>query len=79
MKSNTRSPRQTAVETGRLVKVTLGYGHILHDSYLILKIVNEIAVPVNSVSRHVGDYLTEAEATELLTEPGIEITTIPAK
>lgn len=84
---NTRTPRDTHAATGRTVKVTLDYATDRrclgrtedHQPYRITRIVNEIAVPVGKQSRHVGDYLTEAEATDLLTEPGVEVTTVPAK
>ncbi len=91
-----RSPRQTHAETGRIVKVTLGYlPHAPFGSpYIIERITNEIAVVVSkeqpsltrlaaglgdTETKHVGDYLTEAQATDLLTEPGLEVTTVPAK
>ncbi len=77
----TRSPRKTAAETGRIVKVKLAYNDHspFGKPYQIIQITNEIAVPISKESRHVGDYLTEAEATDLLTEPGVEVTTVPAK
>ncbi len=78
-----RTPRDTHAVTGRIVKVTLDYDsgrlRIGEDAYRIIRITNEIAVPIGKQSRHVGDYLTEAEATDLLTEPGVEVTTVPAK
>ena len=85
-----RSPRSTYAETGRLVKVMLDYdaGRPFSKTYRIAKIANEIAVvvqddsdPNKPTSRtcHVGDYLTEEEASDLLTEPGLEVTVVPAK
>ena len=83
-----RSPRQTHAETGRLVKVTLAYDSSarLGGPYQITRITNEIAVVVTqdrlgtgTETKHVGDYLTEAQATDLLTEPGLEVTVVPAK
>lgn len=74
------NPRKTFAETGKTVRVTLEYNHrqtIGDCPYCIAKIVNEIAVPIDNKSRHVGDFLTELEATELLTEPGLEVTVLP--
>lgn len=81
---NTRSPRQTLAETGRVVKVTLAYRTTsLGSPYQVVKIVNEVAVVVTKDNRpvtlHVNDFLTEEQATDLLTEPGLEVTTVPAK
>lgn len=77
---HTRSPRATFVQTGRAVKVVLTYGSALFGRpYQISKITNEIAVVVDSKSAHVGDYLTEQQATDLLTEPALEISVVPAK
>lgn len=79
------------------VTVTLAYspdapalGNLEAAPYQIVKIHNEIAVPVMKkqargtqsfihVARHVGDHLTEWEASDLLTNPGTDVVTIPAK
>ncbi len=80
-----RTPRDTHAATGRIVKVLLSYNAnhaksgLRLSPYRIERITNEIAVPIGRESRHVGDWLSEAEATDLLTEPGLEVTTQPAK
>lgn len=76
-----RTERRTHVETGKTVKVLLAYHSVccFGKPYEITRITNEIAVPVGHESKHVGDRLTEKEATDLLTEPGLEVTTVPAK
>ena len=83
--SVSRTSRRTFAASGKLTQVTLEYSDARANSalrlspYQIVKIKNEIAVPVGGASKHVGDYLTETEATDLLTEPGVEVTTVPAK
>lgn len=62
--------------------------------YRIDRIINDIGVQITPTSGarilpgsrqakperfRVGDFLTEVQATELLTEPGVEVTTVPAK
>ncbi len=73
--------RKRLSETGETVKVKLSFKHpaIGDEPYRIDQIGNEIAVAINGSSRHVGDYLTEIEATELLSEPGVEVVTVPRK
>ncbi len=80
MKTN-RTTRAGFAQTGRIVKVTLDYRScgLGDDCYRITRIVNEIAVCAGSKTLHVGDYLTEKEATDLLTEPGYEVSVVPAK
>ncbi len=83
MKTNrtqrTIAPNGRIFAVNRLVKITLDYRQpcMGDESYRISRIVNEIAVCVGKESRHVGDYLTEKEANDLLTEPGYEVTVVP--
>jgi len=67
--------------------VTLSYAptHVGDEPYRIESVKNDIGVQVTDTSRtrgaryHVGDYLTEAQASELLSEPGLEVNTIIRK
>lgn len=65
-------------------KVTLEFKAVSigDQPYRIVKVTNDIGASISSPEPkrfYVGDYLTEAQASELLSEPGVEVTTIPAK
>ena len=73
-------------------KVTLEYRAVSigDQPYRIAKVTNDIGVSITPGQfpsqtakeprrYYVGDYITEAQASELLSEPGIEVTTVPGK
>lgn len=71
------------------VIVTLSYkkSTIGDEDYRIESVKNDIGVQItastserrSSERYHVGDYLTEAQASELLSEPGLEVNTVIRK
>lgn len=74
------------------VLVTLSYKEVSigNQPYRVEKVVNDIGVqitpgefPTQKAQEprryHVGDYITEEQASELLYEPGLEVTTIIRK
>lgn len=61
--------------------VTLSYKgvNIGDQPYRIEKVTNDIGVQVDRTRYHVGDHLTEAQASELLFERNLEVNTIIRK
>ncbi len=49
------------------------------EPYRIESVKNDIGVQVNRERYHVGDFLTEVQASELLSEPNLEVTTVIRK
>lgn len=79
MKSRTLQP--TKLTEVKPVKVTLDYDsqRMFGKAYRVAKIVNEVLITIGTEKYHVGDYLHEDDANELITEPNVEVTVVPAK